>query len=68
MNSGRLVQYFNPAAFRDAIQEREGSPMKETAKNTGDILVLLKTTLENSLSGNIKPKPAFNMLAPVTLP
>lgn len=68
MNSGRLVQYFNPSAFRDAIQEREGSPMKETAKNTGEILVLLKTTLENSLSGNIKPKPAFNMLAPVTLP
>lgn len=68
MNSGRLVQYFNPAAFRDAIQEREGSPMRDTAKNTGEILDLLKTTLNDSLKGNIKPKTPFNMLAPVTLP
>lgn len=68
MNSGRLVQYFNPSAFRDAIQEREGSPMKETAKNTGEILALLQTTLNDTLKGNIKPKAPFNMLAPVTLP
>jgi hypothetical protein len=68
MNSGRLVQYFNPSAFRDAIQEREGSPMKETAKNTGEILVLLQTTLNDTLKGNIRPKAPFNMLAPVTLP
>ena len=68
MNSGRLVQYFSPSAFRDAIQEREGSPMKETAKNTGEILVLLQTTLNDTLKGNIRPKAPFNMLAPVTLP
>lgn len=68
MNSGRLVQYFNPSAFRDAIQEREGSPMKETAKNTSEILTLLQTTLNDTLKGNIKPKAPFNMLAPVTLP
>jgi len=68
MGGGRLVQYFNPSAFRDAIQEREGSPMKETAKNTGEILVLLQTTLNESLKGNIRPKAPFNMLAPVTLP
>ena len=68
MNSGRLVQYFNPAAFRDAIQEREGSPMKETAKNTSEILTLLQTTLNGTLKGNIRPKAPFNMLSPVTLP
>lgn len=68
MAGGRLVQYFSPSAFRDAIQERESGPMQQTAKNTGDILTLLQTTLNESLKGNVRRQPAFNMLAPVTLP
>lgn len=68
MAGGRLVQYFSPSAFRDAIQERESGPMQATAKNTGDILTLLQTTLGESLKGNVRRQPAFNMLAPVTLP
>lgn len=66
LGSGRLVQYFNPAAFRDAIQERDASPMKDTARNTGEILSILKVALEDAMKG--KMKPAFNMTAPVTLP
>lgn len=68
MAGGRLVQYFSPSAFRDAIQERESGPMQQTAKNTGEILTLLQTTLNESLKGNVRRQPAFNMLAPVTLP
>lgn len=66
LGSGRLVQYFNPAAFRDAIQERDASPMKDTARNTGEILRILEVALEDAMKG--KMKPAFNMTAPVALP
>lgn len=66
LGSGRLVQYFNPAAFRDAIQERDASPMKDTARNTGEILTLLKMAMEDAMKG--KTRPAFNMTAPVALP
>jgi len=40
--AGDLVRYFSPAAFRDAIQERDvASAQIQTAQNTGKIVELL---------------------------
>jgi len=54
LGGGRLVQYFNPAAFRDALQERDTTPMQDTAKNTGQMVVILKEMADKAfLPGNV---------------
>lgn len=67
MGGGRLVQYFNPAAFRDAIQERDTTPMQDTAKHTGEMVTILREMADKALMpGNVlMPRQGVPM---VTLP
>lgn len=60
MGGGRLVQYFNPAAFRDAIQERDTTPMQDTAKNTAEMVNILKDIATRSVGPNgvLVPRPS----------
>lgn len=66
MSTGRLVQYFDPARFRDAVQERDlGGATIETAKNTAEMVTLLQTIADKALNpgGVLMPQPVSAFIA-----
>lgn len=55
--TGNLVKYFNPAAFRDEVQTRQLDAMQQTAENTGKMVEILQNETFRQGQGPLYPVP-----------
>ena len=59
--SGRMSEYFNPAAYRDEVMTRELNAAEQTAQNTSDILGEM-STIRDVVSRMTNPIGSLNDL------
>jgi hypothetical protein len=55
-NSGELVKYFSPAAFRDEIQQRQVSAIETVAENTTKMATILESMNQAAGAGGKHPE------------